>query len=60
MHENVSEHLNQQTIESWSNCTAEFLSTRKQQEDDEDEDEDDDANHGGNDNDEEEDEGYSE
>ena len=60
MHKDVSEHLNQQTIESWSNRAAEFLSTRKQQEDDEDDDEDDDANQGGNDNDEEEDEGYSE
>lgn len=60
MHEDVSEHLNQLTIESWSNCAAEFLRTRKQQEDDEDDDEDDDTNQGGSDNDEEGDEGYSE
>ena len=59
MHEDVSEHLNQHTIESWSNCAAEFLRTRKQEEEDDD-DEDDDANQGGNHNDEEEDEGYSE
>lgn len=61
MHEDVSEYLNQHTIESWSNCAAEFLSTRKQEEEEDDDDEDDDStNQGGNDNDEEENEGYSE